>query len=34
MREGNILIDSEGTTDIMRRDFAKALGQQGKKETV
>ena len=32
VREGNVLIDSEAGTTLIRRDFAKTLGLQGKRE--
>ena len=34
VREGNVLIDSGAGTTIIRRDFAKQLGLQGKRERI
>lgn len=34
IREGNVLVDSGAGTSAIRRDFAKALGLQGKRETI
>ena len=34
IREGNVLIDSGETTFVIRKDFAMALGLQGKRERV
>ena len=34
IREGNVLIDSGATTTVIRKDFAMALGLQGKRERV
>jgi len=34
MREGNVLIDSGAVTTVIRKDFAKALGLQGKQERI
>ena len=34
IREGNVLIDSGAGTTVIRKDFAKALGLQGRKERI
>ena len=34
IRKGNVLIDSGATTTVIRKDFAIALGLQGKREHV
>lgn len=34
MREGNVLIDSGAATTVIRKDFAKALGLQGRRERI
>ena len=34
VREGNVLIDSGATTTVIRKDFAVALGLQGKRECI
>ena len=34
IRKGNVLIDSGATTTVIRKDFAMALGLQGKREHV
>ena len=34
IREGNVLMDSGATTTVIRKDFAMALGLQGKRERV
>ena len=34
VREGNVLIDSGATTTVIRKDFALALGLQGKRERI
>ncbi|XP_046555836.1 uncharacterized protein LOC124265089 [Haliotis rubra] len=34
LREGNILVDSGASTSVIRRDFARALGLQGKHERL
>ena len=33
-REGNVLIDSGAATTVIRQDFARALGLQGKRERI
>ena len=34
VREGNVLIDSGAATTVIRKDFAKALGLQGRRERI
>ena len=34
VREGNVLIDSGAGTTVTRKEFAKALGLQGKRERI
>ncbi|XP_064627810.1 uncharacterized protein LOC135487695 [Lineus longissimus] len=34
IRQGNVLVDSGSTTNIIRRDFARGLGLQGKNEPI
>ncbi|CAB3999793.1 Hypothetical predicted protein [Paramuricea clavata] len=33
-REGNVLIDSGAGTTVIRKDFARSLGLQGKREKI
>lgn len=34
VREGNVLVDSGAGTTMIRKDFAKALGLQGRNERI